>query len=58
MNKYYVKNLIFDIFENSRVLFNDYYNGKEVYTEEDIEKIKVLLRATEEDIKQLESEID
>lgn len=58
MNKYWFRNLIFDIFENARVLFNDYYNGKENYTDEDIEKIKELLEKTKEDIKQIESEME
>lgn len=57
MNKYEVKRLIFDMFENTRILFNDYYNGKEDYTEDDIDKINVLLRATKEDIENIESEI-
>ena len=37
--KYILKNEIFDIFENARELFNDYYNGKEEYTQEDYKKI-------------------
>ena len=57
MNKLWFKNLIFDIFENARILFNDYYNGKESYSDEDIEKIKELLENIKEDVKQIESEM-
>lgn len=57
MNKYYLKNEIFDVFENARILFNDYYNGKENYSDEDIEKIKELLKAIKEDIKNIEEEL-
>lgn len=57
MNKYYLKNELFDVFENARILFNDYYNGKENYSDEDIEKIKELLRAIKEDIKNIEEEV-
>lgn len=58
MNKYYLKNLIFDVFENARILFNDYYNGKEDYSDEDLEKIKVLLKAIEQDIKNIDEELE
>ena len=58
MNKLYFKNLIFDVFENARLLFNDYYNGKESYSDEDLEKIKELLAVIKEAIKQIESEVE
>lgn len=58
MNKHWFRNLIFDIFENARILFNDYYNGKENYSDEDIEKIKELLENIKEDVKQIESEME
>ena len=57
INELYVRNSIFDIFENARILFNDYYNGKSDYTEKDIEKIKELLEKVKENIKDIESEI-
>ena len=58
MNKLWFRNLIFDIFANARILFNDYYNGKEDYTDEDIERIMELLEKVKEDIKQIESEME
>lgn len=58
MNKLYFKNLIFDVFENARLLFNDYYNSKESYSDEDLEKIKELLAVIKEAIKQIESEVE
>jgi len=55
-NELYFKNEIFDLFENARVLFNDYYNGKESYTNEDINAIKDILKAIKENIKNIENE--
>ena len=57
MNKYYLKNELFDVFENARILFNDYYNGKEDYSDEDLEKIKELLKAIKENIKNIDEEL-
>lgn len=39
MDKLELKRLIFDLFENARILFNDYYNGKEEYTDRDLDEI-------------------
>ena len=39
MDKLELRRLIFDLFENARILFNEYYNGKEEYTDDDLEKI-------------------
>lgn len=57
MNKYYLKNELFDVFENARILFNDYYNDKEYYSDEDLEKIKELLKAIKQDIKNIDEEL-
>ena len=60
MNMLYCKNLIFDVFENARVLFNDYYNGfdKDKFNEKDIESIIVSLNNIEKDIKQIKEEVE
>ena len=51
MESYEVKRLLFDIFENARILFNDYYNGfTHNYTEEDKKIIKSLISVIEDDI--------
>lgn len=51
---YQTKNTIFDMFEYSRELFNDYYNGfNNNYESEDITRIKLLLENIEEDIKNI-----
>lgn len=42
-NLYLLKNEIFDIFESARILFNDYYNGKNEYQEKDIRAIYDLI---------------
>lgn len=54
---YILKNEIFDIFENARELFNDYYNGKEEYTQEDYKRIKELMGNLKENIKEIEEEL-
>lgn len=63
MNEYIndleVKRLIFDIFEISRELFNNYCNGKDFFSEEDYKKIYFeLLPKLKNDINDIESEID
>ncbi len=51
MESYEVKRLLFDIFENARTLFNDYYNGfMHNYTEEDKKIIGALISVIEGDI--------
>ena len=57
----YVLNLrreMFDLYENARILFNEYYNGKEEYTEEDIKNIYDLVLKIQENVNNIESEID
>lgn len=52
----YIKRLLFDIFENARALFNDYYNGfNHNYTDEDIKIIKTLLNMIQEDLDELKN---
>lgn len=46
-NELELKRQIFDLFESARTLFNDYYNGKEHYTDKDIWAIKDLVRRIE-----------
>jgi hypothetical protein len=53
-----LKNEIFDIFENSRELFNDYYNGKKEYTQEDYKRIYEIMKNLKEDIKEIEFLLD
>lgn len=52
-----IKNNIFILFENARVLFNDYYIWNKKYSEEEIEKIKELIDKIKENIEDIESEI-
>lgn len=56
--KYMLKNQIFDIFENARELFNDYYNGKEEYTQEDYKRILEIIENMENDIKEIKYEVE
>lgn len=53
-----IKNNIFILFENARVLFNDYYIWNKKYSEEEIEKIKELIDKMKENIEDIESEDD
>lgn len=51
MNRLEIQRNIFDIFENARVLFNDYYNGfYHNYTDEDKKIILSLLNMIGNDI--------
>lgn len=53
-----IKREIFDLYDNARVLFNDYYNGFEgSYTIEDIETIKSLLSKIEGNINNIKEEL-
>lgn len=56
--KYMLKNEIFYIFENARELFNDYYNGKEEYTQEDYKRILEIIENMENDIKEIKYEVE
>lgn len=50
-NTYEIERNIFDILSNSRILFNDYYNGfNHNYTDEDKEIIAALISVIENDI--------
>lgn len=51
---YQTKNMIFDLFDYARELYNDYCNGfNNNYESEDITRIKLLLENIEEDIKNI-----
>lgn len=58
IRKTYLRREIFDLYENARILFNDYYNDKESYLEEDIKKIYDLILKVQENINNIEGEID
>lgn len=58
MDKLELRREIFDLFENARILFNDYYNGKEEYSEKDIIKIYDLILKVQDNVSNIESVID
>lgn len=50
-NTFEIKRRIFDILDNARILFNDFYNGfNHNYTEEDKKLIAALISVIEDDI--------
>lgn len=53
MNNLNLKNEIFYIFENARILFNDYYNGKNEYQEKDIRAIYDLVMSLQMNIDEI-----
>lgn len=57
INNLDIKREVFDIFDISKDLWNDFYNGKEVYTSDDIEDIKKLLEELKTSIQDLENVI-
>lgn len=58
INELYLKNEIFSIFENARILFNDFYNGKNNYDEKDIENVKRIITNIKMNIDEIESIIN
>ena len=53
-----IKREIIDLFGNSRILFNDYYNGFATeYYDSDLEKIKKIISDIEINIKNIREEI-
>lgn len=57
MNKLYFKSEIFNVFEIARILFNNYYNGKDDYSDIDIKAINNMLLSIEHNIKNIKEEI-
>ncbi|MBQ6628562.1 MAG: hypothetical protein IJI98_11165 [Methanosphaera sp.] len=52
------KRELFDLFENARILFNEYVNGiSRDYTEEDTKSIQKLIELIEENIKEVKEMI-
>ena len=52
-----LKRQIFDLCENARELWNNYYNGKENYTKEDFDEILRLVSEIENDVKEIEYDV-
>ena len=57
MNNLNLKNEIFAIFESARILFNDYYNGKNEYQEKDIRAIYDLIMSLQMNIDEVKDMI-
>lgn len=57
MNNLNLKHEIFDIFENARILFNDYYNDKNEYQEKDIRAIYDLVMSLQMNIDEVKDMI-
>ncbi len=57
INELYLKNEIFDLFENARVLFNEYYNGKDNYNKDDLKAIFDLMLKIENNVYEVKNEI-
>ena len=57
IKNFYLKQLIYNVYDVSRVLFNDYYNGKDSYAENDIEDIKNLIEQLKAMVEDLENEL-
>ena len=57
-NNLEIKRNIFDLYDNARVLFNDFYNGYEgTYSDEDLELLKDLINRIEYDVKNIKEEL-
>lgn len=53
-----IKKGIFEIYEITKELWNNYYLGKDLYSEFDIKDIKWLLYSLNKEIKNIESECE
>lgn len=52
-----LKRGIFDLFDYARILFNQFYNGKDSYNKTDINAIYNLMRCIKKNIAEIEEEI-
>lgn len=55
INNLDIKREVFNIFDISKDLWNFFYNGKELYTSEDIEDIQKLLEELKTSMQDLEN---
>ena len=52
-----LKRELFDLFENARILYNDYYRINRDFTKDDIETIKKLMELVEHNTKEVKEMI-
>jgi hypothetical protein len=52
-----LKRELFDLFENARILYNDYYRINRNFTKDDIEAIKKLMELVEHNTKEVKEMI-
>ena len=52
-----LKRELFDLFENARILYNDYYRINRDFTKDDIEAIKKLMELVEHNTKEIKEMI-
>ncbi len=52
-----LKRELFDLFENARILYNDYYRINRDFTKDDIEAIKKLIELVEHNTKEIKEMI-
>ena len=52
-----LKRELFDLFENARILYNDYYRTQRDFTGDDLEAIKMLTELVEHNTKEIKEMI-
>lgn len=52
-----LKRELFDLFDNARILYNDYYRINRDFTKDDIEAIKKLMELVENNTKEIKEMI-
>ena len=57
VNSLYVKSLIFDIFDISKEIWNNYYNIDRNYSEDEIQNILNLIKQMDKVLEELEKSI-
>lgn len=51
------KRIIFDLFDYARMLWNDFYRLDRNFTEEDIKRLKEIVKIMEHDLREIKEEL-
>lgn len=57
-NNIEIKRNIYNVYDIARILWNNYYNGKEEYTKNDLKGIKYIITSLDVTIKELKESVD
>ena len=52
-----IKRIIFDLFDYARILFNDFYRLERDFNEEDIKRLRELIKIIDYDAREIKEEL-